>query len=102
LAISNDAQIIIARGPGVFQKLPAPIFKGQRQRVAQPVESIAQRGAPRLIPAGMAAGVAPAVAPPTVDAVKAAPRSFLDDFHLVRGRMPFQVFSVIRESRQLV
>jgi hypothetical protein len=39
--------------------------------VAQPVERIAQRRAPLLVPTWMSAGVAAALPPPAIDAVRA-------------------------------
>src|SRR3990172_9143035 len=72
-AIVDDADIIIARGPGMLEQRPASLFEGLRQRVAQPVQRVAQGRAPLLIPVRMAARVAAAVAPPAIEAVKAAP-----------------------------
>ena len=70
-------------------------------RIAQAVESVAQRRAPLLIPVAMGAGVAAAIAPPAVDAVGATPGSFFGDLDFVGGRMSFEKLTVVGQARQL-
>src|SRR5215510_8417788 len=91
----DDAEVIVARSPGIFQKLTARVFEGDGERIAQ-------RRAPLLIPTGMTAGIAAAITPPTIDAMETAPRSLLDDLHLMRRWMPFEIFSVVGEPRELL
>src|SRR4029077_626840 len=101
-AVVNDVEIIVARVPRVFQKLTAFVLEGDGQRVAQFVQRVTQWRAPLLIPIGMTPRVAAAVFPPTIDAVKTAPRAFLDDLHLMRRWMPFKIFAVVGEPGVLL
>ena len=70
-------------------------------RVTQPVQGVAQRRAPGLIPAGVRAGVAAAITPPAIDTVSAAPGTFFNDVDLVGRRVLFQKLAVIGQSGQL-
>src|SRR5581483_9817987 len=99
--IEHHVDIAVTRGPRVFQKLASFLFEWRREGVAQPVKSFAKRSAPGLIPAGVP-GVTATVGTPALDAVNAAPRAVLKDFHFVRRWMPFQVFPVIRDVGVLV
>ena len=80
-AIEHDLDVGVARGPDVLEKLRACLFGERNERVAQLVESLAQRRAPGLVPARLAA-VAAAVRAPALDAMRAAPRGVFDDFAL--------------------
>jgi len=100
-AVQNDRNILVPCQPRIFQKLFPPRFKNRCQLVAQPVERLAQRRAPLLIPAAMTAGVTTAVALPTFDAMRTAPRAALMNLRLVRWRMRFQIFAVDRQLHVL-
>src|SRR5262245_1723989 len=50
----------------------------------------------------MATRVTAAIAPPAIDAVKTAPRGFFNNLHLVRRRMSFEVFAIVRKLCQLI
>ena len=71
-AVKDDADVAVAGGPDILEELGAVLLGERSEGVAQLVESLAQRGAPLLIEAGLAA-VAAAVGAPALDAVDAAP-----------------------------
>src|SRR5438552_184759 len=69
--------------------------------VAQPVQGLAQRSAPLLIPTDADASVASAVAFPPTEVVTATPCRLLDDLHVVPGRILGQELRVVRGAHQL-
>ena len=90
-AVKDDLNVIIARRPWVLEQLLGFLFVKRGQRVAQPIECGAQRGAPLLIPARMPTGVAAAVAPPAFDPVNTTPRAIIKYLDFMGGGMPFLI-----------
>src|SRR4029077_17347923 len=50
----------------------------------------------------MTAGVTAAIAPPALDAVKTAPGGSFYDLDLLGRRMPFEIFAIVCQLRQLI
>ena len=88
--VQNDVDVIVARRPGVLQERPRFLLEERSQRVPQPVQGLAQRGAPFLVPVRVAAGIAAAIAAPPLNAVDATPGAVLEYFHLVSRGVPFE------------
>src|SRR4029077_7519705 len=76
--------------------------KGKSGRVPHALRRLAYRLPPLLIPAGMAAGVTAAMASPALDAVKTAPGGSFNNVDLVGRRMPFEIFAIVCQLRQLI
>ena len=100
-AVEDHFDVSIAGKPDIFEIIRGLLLPQRCHRIAQAVESVAQRRAPLLIPTAMGAGVATAIAPPTVDAVGATPGSFFGDLDFVGGRMSFEKLTVVGQARQL-
>ena len=101
-AVEHDVDVVVARAPRIAQQRAAAHLEDRDALVAQPVERVAQRRAPLLIPSRAAAGAAAAVALPAPEAVVAAPRGALGDLHFVRRRRGGEKLAVVRDARQLL
>ena len=93
LAVEDDVDVGVARGPGVGEALAAPGAEEVVELVLERVERLAQRRAPFLVP--VAAHLAAAVGPPALDAVDAAPRAVLVDLDLPLGRVQLEELAVV-------
>src|SRR5690606_35591503 len=96
--IEDDADVGIARGPGVAQEGGGGLLVDRDDGVAQVMKRLAQRSPPCLAPFRVSAGLAPAVGPPAFDAVDAAPRGVLMDADLMSGRMEREELAVVGEA----
>jgi hypothetical protein len=96
-AVEQHADVVVARRPGILEQLAARGLERRRHAVAQPVESVAQRLAPALVPALLASRVTAAVGVPAADAVSAAPGGVLLDLDLVVRRETLQELRVVGE-----
>src|SRR5262245_13149284 len=101
-SIQNHANVLVPRRPGITEKLARLVFKTRRDGVAKPVEGLAQRTAPFLVPAGMAAGITTTILSPTTDAMSATPRTGFTNLSLVRRGMPFEILTVIGDHAWMV
>jgi hypothetical protein len=89
------ASMYPSRAAQTSLKSLAPSDFGQRdERVAQFIQRLAERRAPRLVTARLAA-VAAAVGAPALDAMHAAPGGVFDDLGFVLGRKPLQKTAVV-------
>src|SRR5262249_40477287 len=102
LSIQNHINVIIAGLPRITQQSAALTLVYWSDRVTKPIQCLAQRRSPILIPPWLAAGVAATVAIPALEAVRTAPSAALPDFGFVHWRMFFQIFAVVCELRQIV
>src|SRR5262249_39227657 len=93
--IENDADVVVARLPGVLQPDRAARLVERIDLVAQPVEALAQRPAPALL--RVAAEPAAAIGAPALDAVDARPRARLLDVHRSRRLMRGEDGAVVRQ-----
>ncbi len=98
--IQDDVDVIVSRSPGVLQQGPRAVLVPWGQRVAKPVQRVAQRCPPRLAPARVHPRAAAAVVPPALHSVGAAPRALLEDLGPVGGWIPVQVLGVVGEPRE--
>src|SRR5580704_15190659 len=71
-AVKNHGDVLIAGAPGIEEEPAGRLLKFGRHGVPKPIERLTQRGAPFLIPAGVA-GVATAIRTPPLDAMDATP-----------------------------
>src|SRR5205814_10571232 len=93
-SIENDENVIVARFPRIAQELPRVRFKCRNNFIAQPIERVAKRGAPVLVPA-CASAVAAAVFHPAAHAVRTTPGRSLVNLDFVRGWMTLEILAVI-------
>src|SRR5438552_1945913 len=93
-SIENDENVIVARFPWIMQELPRVRFKRRNNLIAQPIERVAKRGAPVLVPA-RASAVAAAILHPAAHAVRTTPGGSLVNLDLVRGWTTFEILAVI-------
>src|SRR5216684_4182987 len=93
----DDLDVGVARGPEVFEEGLGELLGEGGGGVAEVVEGFAERGAPFLVPAGLAA-VAAAVGAPAFDAVGAGPGGVFGDFGLPFRRKFFEEFAVVGEA----
>ena len=101
-AIEDDSNIVITGGPGVVQHPTAALLIDWREGVAEPIQSLAQRRAPGLLPVARPTRTTSTVAAPALDSVGATPGRVWDDLHLVRGGMLLQVRPIVGEACQVV
>src|ERR1017187_8859197 len=92
--IQHDVDVIVARSPGIPQKLLHAEFIELCEIIAQPVHCLPQRLPPMLAPGAASAGVTAAIVLPAFHPMHATPRAFLDDFHFMRWRVLGKVFAV--------
>ncbi len=97
-AIEDDLDVGVASGPEIFEERLGELFGEGRGGVAEVVESFTKRGAPLLIPAGLASAVAAAVGAPALDAMHAGPGGVFRDFGLPFGREFFEELAVVGEA----
>ena len=100
--LEDDVDVVIARPPRVTEELAPVVLETGRDLVAQPVERVAERGAPLLVPAKRRSGAASAVGTPSRDSVRTAPRRVLVDLHFVRRGRQLEELSVVRQLCELV
>src|ERR1041384_7321683 len=98
-AIEDDINVVIERCPDIAKHRRTLMLEDNVEFRSQPIERLPQRTSPALMTV-RAATVAPAVATPALDAVRAAPRSVLDDFHFMDWRMQREVLAVVRHSSE--
>src|SRR5204862_7302784 len=101
-AVGNRIAGFAGRLPWTLEKFAAFFFESRGCRIAQPVQRLPQRLAPLLIPVRVAAGVAAAVAVPALDTVCATPRRTFPDLCFLARWMTLEIFTVIREFREVV
>src|SRR6185369_15335014 len=77
-SVEDHGDIGIARRPGVAQQRGAQRLKIRSNRIAKPIERVAQWPAPFLVPSGPAR-VAAAIGAPALHPVNAAPGSILEN-----------------------
>jgi len=82
--VEDDVDVMVARAPGMPEEVAAFVLEPGRDLVAEPVEGVAERAPPLLVPALRRARVAAAVGAPAGNAVRAAPRRVLVDLHFMR------------------
>src|SRR5579872_2527892 len=99
--VQNHGDVLIAGAPGIEKEPAGRLLKFGRYGVSKPIEGLTQRGAPFLIPAGVA-GVTTAIRPPALDAVDTTPGGVFDDLHFVRGRMLFEEIGINGEFGKLL
>ena len=100
-AVENHLDVAVARGPNVFEELAA-LLRGERGHgVAQLVQGLAQRRAPKLVEARLAP-VAAAVGAPALHPVHTAPRGVVHDLALILGRKLLQKTAVVGQLHRLV
>ena len=99
--VEDDVNVVIACRPRVFQKRARFVLVLGRDRAPQEIERRTQRGAPFLIPSGVAR-IATTITPPPLHAVLTAPGSVLDDLDLMGGRMKLQEIPVVGGLSQFV
>src|SRR5690606_30917593 len=97
-AVEEDFDVGIAGFPGIFQQAAGFALVERDERIAEPVEGLAQRFAPFLVPAVVPAGVAAAVGAPALDAVVAAPGAVFHDLGLVCGGVSGEEFGVVGQA----
>src|SRR6202022_4641189 len=96
-AIENDVDVVVSRLPRIVQQALTLFLEDADALIAQPVQRIAERPAPLLGPAARSTDVASAVELPAPDAVAAAPRSPLENFHFILRRILGQKLGVVGE-----
>ncbi|GIV31028.1 MAG: hypothetical protein KatS3mg029_0379 [Saprospiraceae bacterium] len=101
-AVEHHVDVIVAGLPDIFEQRAGFFFENFPQPVAQPVEGLAQRSPPGLVPAGAAARVTAAIRAPTLHTMNTAPRRRLVDGHLVLRRVQLQEMGVVGDGCQLV
>ena len=101
-AIENDVDVFIARPPWILENLAAFLLKTWRHLIAQPIQSLAQRHAPFLIPIAMASRVASTIAVPAFDAMRTAPCTAFPDFGFTRRAMALQVLAIVGDHSGIV
>ena len=84
---SEHFGVLVPRLPRIAEEPAGLGLEHRGQAVAQPVQRLTQRCAPRLVPPMAPTGAVPAVAPPPFDAVPAAPRARDEQLGLVLGRV---------------
>src|SRR5690606_15909338 len=99
--VEDDVDVIVAGGPGIDEQLGGALLEVRHYLVAQPVQRLAQRRAPPLVPARRAAGMTAAVAAPPLDTMCAAPRRVLLDLDFPARRVHGEERGVVRERREL-
>src|SRR5687768_14053889 len=99
-SIQENRDVAIASGPRVVEQLLAFVLKQARQMITQPVERLAQRFTPTLVPPRLAPRLAAAVAPPALDAMDTAPGRVVEDFNDVIRRKAVEILTIIRQRRQ--
>ena len=92
--VKHGLDVSVAGSPDVFEELGALLFGQRDEGIAQLVEGLAERRAPRLVPPTPAA-VAAAIRAPALDAVYAAPRGIFDDLGFVFRRKLLQKTAVV-------
>ena len=93
-AIEYHIDVLVTLMPGILDVVPQGFFEGAGEGVTQPVEGLAQRGSPFLVPSGVLPRIAAAVAPPTFDAVATAPGGVLAHTDEVLGRVEFEELAI--------
>src|SRR6516225_839486 len=94
-AIEHDLDVLVSSLPWISKDFPALCLERSGNCVPKPIESLAQRASPFLIPVGMAAGVASTIAIPALHAVRTTPRAALPDLCLMSRRMLRKVLAVV-------
>ena len=97
--VEHDREVGVAGRPRVFETGGRARLEERVDLVSEPVDRLAKRRAPALVPVG--AGRAAAVAPPALDPVGAAPRRSLANLDLVGGRVRREERAVVGEGRGL-
>ena len=98
--IEEQRGVVVAGRPRVLEVRGGARLEVRVDLIAEPVEGVAKRRPPALVP--VAARAAAAIGAPALDAVGAAPRGLLADRDLVRGRVGRQERAVVREGRRPV
>src|SRR5690606_1790006 len=70
--------------------------------VPQPVESIAKRAPPGLVPARFSSGMTTTIASPPLDPVSTAPGGVFKDFGDVSRRILFEILAISGQAGELV
>ena len=100
-AVEHHIDVAVARRPNIFEELAALLLGQRGHGVAQLIQGLAQRRAPKLVEARLAA-VAAAVGAPTLHPVHAAPRGIVHDLSFVLGRKLLQEAAVVGQIHRLV
>ena len=98
--LEQQRGIVVAGRPRVLEMRGGARLEVRIDLVAEPVERLAKRSPPALVP--VTARAAAAIRAPALDAVRAAPRGPLADLDLVHGRVGRQEGRVVRERGRLV
>src|SRR4029453_6875831 len=101
-AIEADVDIVVAGLPRIPQERSRAGLVAGSQGVPEPIQGLPEGGAPGLLPLRVPARVASTVTLPPIEPVGTAPRGVLDDLHEVRGVVPFEVFRIVREAREII
>src|SRR5262249_39794964 len=101
-AIEHDMDIFVTGLPGIVEERRGTILESRRNRVTQPIERLAQRRPPFLIPFRMPAGIASAMTVPPFDALRTAPGAAFPNFGLHHRRMLRKVLAVVGEPGKIV
>src|SRR5262245_54082950 len=99
VTVQQDFDVRIARGPRILEQRATDLLDRRVCLLAQPVERVAQRAPPLLVPAGLAAAVAAAVILPARHTVRAAPARILEELALPRRRHLGAELAVVGEPR---
>jgi len=97
--VQPHVHVSLTRLPGVAQQARGARFEPRRELVAQPVERLAQRLPPCLVPSLARHASASAVASPALEPVRATPRGLFGDLDLVDRRVGRQEARVVGQTR---
>jgi len=100
-AVEDDVDEGVSGGPEILEERLGDGFGERCGSISKEIEGFAKRGAPALIPAGVAS-VASAVGTPAFDAMGAGPRGIIDDFGFPGGRKFFEKLAVVREACEVI
>ena len=100
--VENDIDVIVPGSPRVLQQGSRCLFILGRQRIPQPIQRLAQRAAPFLVPAGVSASVASTITLPTLDSMITAPGAVPKNFYLMRRRILREVLTVVCQLGELL
>src|SRR3954470_18495506 len=100
-AIQNDIDVVVARFPRIAHEFTSFALVERCHLVAQPVQCVAQRLSPVLVPA-RPPGIASAIRHPASHPMRTTPGALLMDLDLMCRRMFLEVFAVVCELREVL